>query len=158
MSNSAQEAYLTQRVLSADPVELIRMLHRGAAEAVETARARLAARDIQGRSAAISKAMGILAELAGTLDHRRAPELSRKLASLYDYMQRRLIDGNLQQTDAPLAEVQGLIGTLAEGWQGVSTASPNADLTPGTPTPESSWTVWSAVTSPVEPALHGWSF
>jgi flagellar protein FliS len=160
MMNPAHEAYLSQRILSADPVELVRMLYAGVSEAVETARVRLAARDIRGRSAAISKAVEILTELAATLDHGRAPELSRNLAALYDYMQRRLLEANFKQADTPLAEVLGLVRTLAEGWKGVSAgAAPAAagSTTYAPAAPKSAWAVWKPAAQSREPelALHG---
>ena len=163
MTNRAHEAYLQEKILSAHPVELVCLLYGGALEAVDSARMRLAARDIRGRSEAISKAVQILAELAGALDHARAPELGRKLAALYDYMQRRLLEANLRQADGPLAEVQDLLRTLAEGWKGTSSArEANA---PSAVAPESrqssiGWSSWTAGTgsSEPEPALHGWSF
>lgn len=158
MTNRAHDAYVTQRILSADPVELVCMLYAGACEAVETARARLAARDIRGRSTAISKALKILFELAGALDRDRAPELGRNLAVLYDYMERRLIEANLRQVDAPLAEVLGLLRTLAEAWKSLAAATPAA--TPVAAAPQSTTPVWPPVANPCEPepALHGWSF
>ena len=167
MTNPAHEAYLAQKVLSADPIELVRMLYAGATEAVDTARARLAAGDIRGRSAAISKAVEILAELAATLDHGRAPELSRSLAALYDYMQRRLLEANFQQADSPLLEVLNLVRTLAEGWKGVSGSAPapavsahatHGPATPVSPAPKTAWPVWNPAANAGEPALHGWSF
>lgn len=165
MTNRAQEAYVTQKILSADPVELVRMLYAGASEAVETARMRFKARDIRGRSSAITKALRILFELAGTLDHQRAPELSRNLAALYDYMQRRLIEANLRQVDPPLAEVLSLLQTLGEAWKGVS-ATPAAEVpaAPGAPANaasqfKSTWTAWNPATHISEPEpVHGWSF
>ena len=39
-------------------------------------------------------------------------------------MTRRLIEANCQQSDAPLADVLGLLSTLAEAWTGVA-APPN---------------------------------
>lgn len=160
MINRAHEAYLTQRILSADPVELVRMLYSGASEAVETARVHLAAREIRARSAAITKAVSILAELTATLDRERAPELSRSLAALYDYMQRRLLEANFKQADAPLAEVLGLLRTLAEGWRGVPSETPSAlsaadkDVPSA---PKNAWGVWKPVAPSREPelALHG---
>ena len=160
MMNRAHEAYLTQRILSADPVELVRMLYGGVSEAVEAARAHLASRDIRGRSAAISKAVEILAELAGTLDHECAPALSRNLAALYDYMQRRLLEANFRQADAPLAEVLGLVRTLTEGWHGVSKADAPAAAAPAPhapAAPKSGWVAWKPAAASREPelALHG---
>ena len=160
MMNPAHEAYLTQRILSADPVELVRMLHRAVSESVEAARAHLASRDIRARSSAISKAVEILAELAGTLDHQRAPELSRNLAALYDYMQRRLLEANFRQAEAPLAEVLGLVRTLAEGWHGVSNANAPAASAPAPhapAAPKNGWAAWkpAAPSRESELALHG---
>jgi len=158
--NRAHEAYLTQKILAADPVELVRMLYRGLSESVEAARVQLASRNIRARSAAISKAVDILAELGGTLDHKRAPELSRSLAALYDYMQRRLLEANFRQADAPLAEVQDLVHTLAEGWHGVSgdttaTVAPAAAQRPAAP--KNVWVAWKPAAPSREPelALHG---
>jgi flagellar protein FliS len=124
MWQNAHDTYLESRVLSADPVELVRMLYQGAMAAVRDARRHLAAGEILERSRAISKAAGILMELTGSLDHSGGGEISRNLARLYDYMIRKLVEANLQQTDEPLAESLGLLATLAEAWEGVGTAEP----------------------------------
>jgi len=149
MANRAQEAYLTQKILSADPLELVRMLYAGASESVETARACLAMRDIRGRSSAVARSVEILSELASALDHNQAPELCRNLAALYDYMQRRLLEANFQQTEAPLSEVAGLLDTLSEAWKATAPV-------PVTPNHLAAWSIASGCVA--EPALHGWSF
>ena len=41
------------------------------------------------------------------------------MGQLYDYMLGRLTEANIQQSDAPLAEVLGLLCTLAEAWEGL---------------------------------------
>jgi len=124
MWQNAHDAYLESRVLSADPLELIRLLYGAGIESVREARRCLAAGDIAGRSGRISKAHDILTELATSLDLERGGELSARLGQLYDYMQRRLIEANLQQTDAQLSEVLALFCTLSEGWERVA-AAPN---------------------------------
>jgi len=124
MRTNAYKTYVEDEILTADPVRLVQLLYRGAEEAVTTARAKLATGDIKARSAAITKAIEILAELASSLDHAQGGELSERLAALYDYMQRRLIDANIQQADAPLAEVQQILGTLDEAWSSVATPTP----------------------------------
>jgi flagellar protein FliS len=120
MYASASQAYLESRILSADPVELVRMLYQGAIARVRDARDHLAAGDIAARSRAISKAIEMLSELTSSLDHDRGGEIAARLSQLYDYMQRRLLEANFQQADPPLADVLGLLMTLAEGWEGVS--------------------------------------
>jgi flagellar secretion chaperone FliS len=113
------DVYLESKTLSADPVELVQMLYRAAQDRVCDARACLEKGDIKGRSAAISKAMEILAELSVSLNHDAAKEISRNLARLYAYMQNRLLEANMKQADEPLAETQKLLTTLLDGWQGV---------------------------------------
>jgi flagellar secretion chaperone FliS len=121
MWQNAQDTYLENRVLSADPLELVQLLYQAATGAVRDARSHLAAGDIGARSRAITKACRILTELAASLDHERGGELSHRLAQLYDYMQRKLIEANFNQIEAPLTEVLGLLTTLSEAWQGIKT-------------------------------------
>jgi flagellar protein FliS len=110
---------LENRVLPADPLELVYMLYERALSLVSSARGSLAAGDIAGRSKAISKVLAILAELEGTLDHQAGGEISRNLERLYQHMRTRLITANLKQQDAPLAEVESLLQTLGEAWKAI---------------------------------------
>src|SRR5579872_4107269 len=104
----ARDIYLESRVLSADPVELIHMLYQHALLQVQSARAALAEGDIVVRSQTIAKALAIIGELEGSLDYNAGGSLSHNLARLYQYMRRRLVDGNMRQDDAPLAEAESL--------------------------------------------------
>jgi len=149
MSHTGHDAYLEGRVLSADPLELVGLLYGGASAAVRQARRSLADGDIGGRSRAIANAYDILAELAGSLDRARGGEIGERLLSLYDYMQRRLIEANLEQADSPLSEVLGLLATLSEAWEGV-----HAQAAPAPPAAEA----WDAPPpADVESATHAWS-
>ncbi|HZT39353.1 MAG TPA: flagellar export chaperone FliS [Bryobacteraceae bacterium] len=121
-----RENYLESEVMTASPVGLIRLLYRGAVDAVRAARACLKSGDITERSAQITKAGRILTELAVSLDHAKGGEISRGLAELYDYMQRRLNEANFHQTEPPLAEVEGLLTTLLEAWERISSAESEA--------------------------------
>ncbi len=148
MWNSAHEAYLESRVLSADPLGLVRVLYQAAIASVHDARRYLAAGQITERSRSISKACEIVIELNAALDHQRGGEISARLAALYDYMLRRLLEANIEQSDALLAEVLGLLSTLSEAWEQLRPAPEPA------PAAESPWAV------PVEAAAatQAWSF
>jgi flagellar protein FliS len=124
MFNSAQDAYLESRVASADPLELVRMLYRGAIGAVQNARRNMADGNIAARSRSISRACDIVMELHSALDHTRGGEVAGRLAPLYAYMHGQLLEANCQQIDPPLKEVQTLLGTLAEAWVGASKTAP----------------------------------
>ena len=87
----------------------------------------------------------------GALDHQRGGEISVRLAQLYDYMQRRLIEANFQQSDPPLVEVLGLLSTLSEAWNGV-----RAESAP----PESAASSWGPMVpqDAAPPESHAWNF
>jgi flagellar protein FliS len=115
---NACEAYLESKILTADPLELVRMLYREAIESVEGARSALHAGDIPRRTQSINRALMILTELTSSLQHKDVSTIARNLSDLYDYMQRRLLEAQFQQADPPLAEVSTLLKTLLEGWDG----------------------------------------
>ena len=124
MWNSAHDTYLESRVLAASPLELVRLLYQGAMGAVREARRFLSEGKIAERSRSISKACEIVIQLNASLDHQQGGEIATRLAALYDYMLRRLLEANQRQTDAPLADVLGLLSTLSEAW---AAAVPSAE-------------------------------
>lgn len=147
MLQTAQDAYLESRVYAADPIGLVRLLYQACLEAVEEAQRHLAAGRIAPRARSISKACRILAELIVSLDRERGGEIALRLAALYDYMQRKLIEANFQQREEPLAEVLRLMRTLADGWEGIQAR------------PESASAVGAWMQPGGEPAAsHAWSF
>jgi len=119
MPSNPYAAHIEASLLTAEPIELVRTLYRGALDAVSEARACLAASDAAGRSAAVSKAVNILRELAFSLNPASEPAMARNLLELYDYMQRRLLAAHLERSEAPLTEVASLLATLAEAWDQV---------------------------------------
>jgi flagellar protein FliS len=117
-----KEAYLENQVLTASPLELVRLLYRGALDYVAQARSCLKAGDIAGRSTAIDRTQAILEELRVSLDPNAAAEITRNLSALYIYMRQRLTEANLLQKDAPLAETESLLATLYDAWKNAEAA------------------------------------
>ena len=134
MTDSWREAYLKNRVMSADPIELICMLYQSAIELVAEARKCLAAGDVPGRSKAVSKTLEILGELEGSLDHQAGGKISQNLERLYRHIRTRLMTANLKQQEQPLVEVESLLKTLAEAWEGIRPKAGHA--APGQPVAE----------------------
>jgi len=112
----SMNSYEQNRILSASPVELVRILYTAAVCAVQNARESLRAGDIGARSREIGTAQVILLELASSVDPSKGKEVGDRLLALYDYMQGRLAEANAEQKDGPLAEVSSLLGTLQEAW------------------------------------------
>jgi flagellar protein FliS len=141
--SSGIATYYESGILSADPVELVRMLYRGAIDAAEKAREHLRQGDIAARSAQITRAGAIIAHLTFSVNRELDPALGANLVELYDYMQRRLLQGNLEQADQPLAEVSRLLSTLLDGW---------AACGPVEPAPMPAWTAPEPKVAEAEPA------
>ncbi len=112
--------YFEQKILSVDPIELIRLVYQRARSSVADAREHLRNKRILERSAAINRAYMAIHELMSALQPEVAPELCGRLQSLYLYMQKRLLEANMRQEDPPLAEVLKLLTTLEEGWSGAA--------------------------------------
>jgi len=151
MWKNAHDIYMEERVLAADPLELVHLLYQGCVSAVRDARQHLAEGAILARARAISKAGDILSELTSSLDYERGGDISRQLDELYGYMQRRLVDANCHQSDEPLAEVETLLATLQEAWDGVRRTNKP---------PARAETPWMQIPQEAELARvsSGWSF
>jgi flagellar protein FliS len=116
-------AYLESRILSASPLELINILYEHATIEIQEARQSLARGDVAARSRSISKAIAIIGELRSSLDHEAGGEIASNLGRLYRYMCVRLTAGNLNQSDAPLAEVERLLGSVGIAWRAITPIS-----------------------------------
>jgi|SRR5579884_3851520 len=127
MRQKFYKSYMESEILNADPLELVRLLYRGAIERIGEARQCLGRRDIAGRIAAVIKATDIINELLLAIDRERGGDIAARLVELYDYMLRRINEGNFQQADAPFAEVENLLRTLAEAWAQASQGGPEPE-------------------------------
>ena len=129
---TAQHAYLEAAATPASPVGLVALLYQAGEDAARDALRFLANGDIAGRSRQIGKVMAVIMELAASLDHERGGELSARLAGLYQYMQERLTQANLEQTAEPLTEVLGLLETLGSAWRELAEKEPEHGELPET--------------------------
>jgi flagellar protein FliS len=152
MRHNAIDAYLESRILSADPIELVNVLYQTCTGAVREARHHLESDDVVARSRSITFASGILLELVASLDQERGGAISQRLGDLYNYMLRQLMEANFKQSDAPLAEVLGLLSTLAEAWEGLKAQEKPAAIA------ESRWAQPRPHEAAPAYAAQGWSF
>ena len=124
MSLAAYQNSQDLNVLSASPVQLVRMLYSGAIAALQAARENLQNGDIRGRSRQLTKACSIIEDLTLSLDKARGGKIAQDLTELYVYMHQRLLQANIDQEPAPLVEVQKLLETLLDAWRLVPDETP----------------------------------
>ncbi|MCB1649652.1 MAG: flagellar export chaperone FliS [Pseudomonadales bacterium] len=107
----------------ASPHQLIQMLLNGALERLTQAKGALARQDVAQKGLLIGKAISIVGGLRASLDENAEPQMTANLSSLYEYMQRRLLEANLHNDVARLDEVIDLLTTVKEGWDAIAPAA-----------------------------------
>lgn len=120
MLDNVYSKSLEARILSANPLELVVILYDEAITAVRAARRHLAEGNIRARSRSVSRAVGILIELARSLNFEAGGELSHRLAGIYAFMRSSLLEANFRQTDEGLAVTERLLVSLREAWHTLS--------------------------------------
>lgn len=103
----------------ANPHRLIAMLLGGARDKITLAIAAMDRQDSAEKGEAISKALGIVEYLKVSLDPGIDSSFSSQLAELYSYMERRLVEANVENERAKLEEVRALVEEIEEGWNGI---------------------------------------
>ena len=103
----------------ASPHRLIQMLFEGGLQRLATAKGAIQREDRAAKGEQIGKAIGIIGGLRESLNPE-AGELSENLESLYAYMQRRLLEANIESSLDKLDEVTVLLRDIKEAWDGIS--------------------------------------
>ena len=115
-------SYKETQIKTATPGKLILMMYDGAIRNLNQA---LQDMDDEHRrydsiSNSLIKAQDIIAELMISLDFERGGEIAKNLFGLYVFMNRRLLDGNIQKDKVPLEEVKTLLMELRGAWAEVA--------------------------------------
>lgn len=108
-------------VIAASPHKLIVMLYEGAIVAISNAITHMNNGNIAGKGQSISKAIAIIENgLRASLDKKAGGEIALSLDALYEYMNNRLIEANLQNQVSALEEVQILLRDLKKSWEEIA--------------------------------------
>lgn len=115
-------------VEGASPHRLIQMLMQGVLQRLAEARGAIQRQDLSLKGEAISKAIGIIDGLRGSLNLDAGGELAENLEALYLYMQDRLVEANSENSEEKLQEVAQLMIEIKQGWDGIAeqAATPDA--------------------------------
>lgn len=116
MGNMAN-AYKTQQIMTASPEQLTLMLYNGAIRFVDESIHALEQNDLAKSHERNLRAQDIVREFMVTLDMK--VELSKNWMVLYDYIEYRLIQGNLKKDKEQLAEAKNMLTELRDTWMEV---------------------------------------
>jgi flagellar protein FliS len=115
-------AYRTAQVVSASPVGQIVLLYQGAIRFGSQHLAWLERQEIEPAHRASIRAQEIVSALKGSLDLSAGP-IALQLDELYDFVLRRLSDGNMAKDPRPTEEALQVLRGLLEAWQELASGS-----------------------------------
>lgn len=119
MPSSARDSYLEMEVTTATPQKRQLMLVEGAIRFIERARDHWQAGQDDQAAQCLSQAQRIIAELISALNHDVAPDLTKRVAALYVFVFRALVDASLQRDEAKLGDALRVLQPQREAWEGV---------------------------------------
>lgn len=111
------QSYLKNQVMSASPAQLISMLMAGAIKNIKLAQKAIAANNKPQTHAKIVLAQDIILELKYAVNQDVDGSIGLELINLYEYMYEQLIQANINNDSAKLAEVDTLMTDLLTTWK-----------------------------------------
>ena len=116
MNQNAAQNYLKTKIFTATPEQLQLMLYDGAIRFAEQARVALEKKNFDQSYSMISRVQRIITEMNASLKHDVYPEMCGKLASLYNYVYRKLVEANIEHKVDSLDEALRLLRFQRETW------------------------------------------
>jgi len=115
MAAPSQE-YLKTKVLTASPEMLTLMLWDGAIRFAEQGREAILKKEIEASYKALVRSQKIITELTTNLKPEVNPDLCGKLAALYNFIYRRLVDANLSKDPKAVDDALEIMRHQRETW------------------------------------------
>lgn len=115
--NNPYLAYQQNSVSTASPGELTLMLYNGALKFMRLAKKGIEEENLELKNTNLIKAQKIIQELMVTLNPDL--EVSKSMLTMYDYMNRRLIEANIKNDTEIIEEVEALMTEFRDTWKQV---------------------------------------
>lgn len=114
---TAQNAHKQNSETTASPGELTLMLYNGCLNFLSKAKTAIQEKNVQDKNTNLQKSQAIIAELMSTLN--LDIEISKQMLPLYEYMNHRLVEADIQSDVAIIEEVEGLVTEFRDTWKEV---------------------------------------
>ncbi|HHY81561.1 MAG TPA: flagellar export chaperone FliS [Clostridiales bacterium] len=112
---NAYNVYQNNQVNTSSPGKLLLMVYDGALKFLRFAMKAMEEKNIENTNKYLVKTQDVLQELMATLNFD-AGEISKRLYSLYDYMNRELIDANIRKDLSKVKMVYSMLEDLRDTW------------------------------------------
>jgi flagellar protein FliS len=111
------QSYQQNSVNTASPGDLTLMLYNGCLKFIHLSKKAIEDKNIEAKNTNLLKAQKIIQELMVTLNMDSS--ISKQLLPLYDYLNRRLMEANVQNNIEILNEVEGFVTEFRDTWKQV---------------------------------------
>jgi flagellar protein FliS len=134
MNNNVSQYSQVNRVggvTDADPHRLVLMLLEGALDKMATVKGLIMRGEIAKKGEVIGQAISIIGGLRSSLDLSKGGEIAANLDNLYEYIERQLIQANLNNNIEIVNEVVSLLREIKTAWDSIpveSRTKPSAGL------------------------------
>jgi len=106
-------------IAEASPHQLINMLLKGVLDNMAQAKGAMTRGDAARKGEFISKGIAIIDSLRASVNEEKGGEIANNLIGLYSYIERRLLEANINSDMDILDEVTGLVKEIKLGWDGI---------------------------------------
>lgn len=103
----------------ATPHQMITMLLDGALDRIASAKGAIARKEVARKGELLGSAIAIIDGIRASLDYEAGGEIAANLGSLYDYMERRLLEASAASDQTMLDEVSSLLREIKAGWESI---------------------------------------
>ena len=117
---TAHKQYKQVQVKTANKEKLLIMLYQGCIKFLRLAKKSIEDEDIQGANNYIIRSQDIIRELMHTLDREKGGEVADNLYSLYDFMNRQLIEANVNKDVEKIEVVEDMMMELLDSWKQIA--------------------------------------
>ena len=122
-TNVAMQEYRSNHIHggieTASPHRLVQMLMEGALEKILAAKGFMSKNEVAKKGEQISWAISIIDSLRSSLNVEVGGDFAQNLLDLYNYMERRLLEANINNDVAMLDEVGQLLIEIKSGWDAI---------------------------------------
>jgi len=117
MEDSAANPYLRNAVMTATPEQLQLMLYDGAIRYANQARDAIGEKDFATSYDRLTRAQAIILEMESGLNYDVNRELCERVAAIYGFLYRKLVDANVHRDIAAIDDALKILRIERETWQ-----------------------------------------
>jgi flagellar protein FliS len=115
--------YQKTKVKTAGKMDMVILCYEKTIQFLVQARNAYEDGEFEKKAKAFKKAMDIIEELNGSLDFEKGGQIAKNLDAIYNYLQRRLLEGDVNKDLTAFDEAIRIMGELKEAWEAIGSES-----------------------------------